>query len=175
MPSALSILTRQWATSCERLRGRLVGLTDDELRWELATDCWNVRPSPSSPTGWSIDYPPTAPDPPPFTTIAWRLLHVADGNTIYWEHAFGPGVLNFWDLAPQGDATSAIEYLEASQRPITDTLAHLSDAHLDELRPTQFGEPWPAHRVLTTLIDEQVHHGAEIALLRDLYRIQFPA
>jgi hypothetical protein len=26
------------------------------------------------------------------------------------------------------------------------------------------------HRVLATLVNEQVHHGVEISLLRDLYR-----
>jgi hypothetical protein len=33
-----------------------------------------------------------------------------------------------------------------------------------------FGAPWPAVQVLTALMDEQVHHGAEIGVLRDLYR-----
>ena len=45
-----------------------------------------------------------------------------------------------------------------------------TDNALDEMRRTQFGVEWPARRVLSVLIDEQVHHGAEIALLRDLYR-----
>ena len=37
------------------------------------------------------------------------------------------------------------------------------------MRPTQFGVEWPARQVLAVLIDEQTHHGAEVALLRDLY------
>jgi hypothetical protein len=41
---------------------------------------------------------------------------------------------------------------------------------LDELRPTAWGERWPAGQILAVLLDEQVHHGAEIALLRDRYR-----
>jgi len=61
-----------------------------------------------SPTGWTVDYPEVHPDPSPVTTIAWRLLHISDGNTIYWEHGFGPGIRNFWDLAPHGDAVGAI-------------------------------------------------------------------
>jgi hypothetical protein len=98
------------------------------------------------------------------------MLHVSDGNTIYWEHAFGPRLRNFWDLIPHGDAAGAIEYLTESQGPITATLAALDDDALDGLRPTQFGVEWPASRVFRVLIDEQVHHGAEIGLLRDLYR-----
>jgi hypothetical protein len=129
-----------------------------------------VRRDATSPSGWTVDYPEIPPDPPPMTTIAWRMLHVSDGNTIYWEHAFGPQVRNFWDLAPHGDAAGAIDYLLQSQSPITATLSTLADAALDEMRPTQFGVEWPARRVLSVLIDEQVHHGAEIGLLRDLYR-----
>lgn len=170
MASAVRILQNQWTRSCERLLHRLEGLTDDELRWEPVAGCWNVRPSEESASGWTVDYPDRAPDPPPFTTIAWRLLHISDGNTVYWEHSFGPGVRNFWHLVPHGDAAGAIDYLKESQQPVTDTLATLDDDALDQMRPTHFGVEWPARRVLTVLIDEQLHHGAEVGVLRDLYR-----
>jgi DinB superfamily len=170
MSSAVRLLQNQWQRTCDRLVRRLEGLTDDEYRWEPVAGCWNVRPAPNSPSGWIVDYPDVAPDPPPFTTIAWRLLHISDGNTIYWEHAFGPRARNFWDLVPHGTARGAIDYLIESQRPITNTLAELDDDGLDEMRPTHFGVGWPARRVLTVLVDEQLHHGAEVALLRDLYR-----
>jgi hypothetical protein len=170
--SAITVLRGLWSRSCDRLLQRLDGLTDDEYRWEPVAGCWNVRPSAESACGWTVDYPDVPPDPPPMTTIAWRMLHISDGNSIYWEHAFGPGLRNFWDLVPHGDAAGAIEYLAESQAPIATTLSELDDAALDDIRPTQFGVEWPARRVLTVLIDEQVHHGAEIALLRDLYRSQ---
>jgi DinB superfamily len=164
------LLQSQWQQSCDRLVHRLEGLTDDEYRWEPVAGCWNIRPEPGSSSGWTVDYPDVTPDPPPLTTIAWRLLHISDGNTIYWEHSFGAAAKNFWDLAPRGTAADAIEYLIDSQRPITDTLDRLDDEGLEEMRPTHFGVEWPARRVLTVLVDEQVHHGAEVALLRDLYR-----
>jgi hypothetical protein len=94
-------------------------------------------------------------------------------NTVYWEHAFGPGKKNFWDLVPHGSASEALGYLIKIQGPITTTLASLDDGMLDEERPTHFGVPWPARRVLAVLIDEQLHHGAEIGVLRDLYRARF--
>jgi hypothetical protein len=168
--SAVRLLRNQWRRSCDRLLARLDGLTDDEYRWEPVPDCWNVRPDASSPSGWTVDYPDVAPDPPPFTTIAWRLLHVADGNSIYWEHAFGPGVRNFTDLPPHGTAAGAIEYLAESQRPVTATLDTLDDDALHELRPSHFGGERTARWVLTVLVDEQLHHGAEVGVLRDLYR-----
>jgi uncharacterized damage-inducible protein DinB len=157
------------------LLNRLSGLTDDEYRWEPVDGSWNVRASADSPTGWTVDYPQTHPDPPPFTTIAWRMLHISDGNSIYWEHSFGPGRRQFWDLVPHGDAAGAVEYLRESQEPITATLVELDDEKLSEMRPTHFGVEWPAYRVLSVLVYEQIHHGAEIGTLRDLYRAQYGA
>ena len=170
MISAASLLRAQWDRSCQRILQRLDGLTDEEYRWEPVSGCWNVRANASSPSGWVVDYPDIPPDPAPFTTIAWRMVHISDGNSIYWEHAFGPGVRGFLDLPPHGEAAGAIEYLQESQRPMTAVLAGMADDQLDELRPTQFGVEWPARRIISVLIDEQVHHGAEIGLLRDLYR-----
>ena len=174
MASAAGLLFSQWQRSCDRLLARLEGLNDEEYRWEPVAGCWNVRPDQSSPSDWTVDYPDVEPDPPAFTTIAWRMLHISDGNTIYWEHAFGLGSRQYTDLAPHGDAAGAIAYLAESQRPVSATLADIDDERLDELRPTPWGERWPAGRILAVLLDEQVHHGAEIALLRDLYRAGAP-
>lgn len=170
MASAVHLLRNQWKRSCDRLLTRLEGLTDDEYRWEPVDGCWNVRPSGQAPRGWTVDYPDVAPDPPPFTTIAWRLLHIADGNSIYWEHAFGPRRRNFTDLPPHGTAAGAIEYLIESQQPVTRTLDDVDDPGLDEMRPSHFGGERPARFVFAVLVDEQLHHGAEVALLRDLYQ-----
>jgi hypothetical protein len=63
-----------------------------------------------------------------------------------------------------------VDWLTASQLPLTEALAIVTDKGLDDLRPTNWGERIPAIRVFTILINEQVHHGAEISLLRDLYR-----
>jgi uncharacterized damage-inducible protein DinB len=168
--TAIGLFRSQWQRSCDRLLARLTGMTDEEYRWEPVSGCWNVRPSAGSTSGWTVDYPDVHPDPPPVTTIAWRLLHISDGNTIYWEHAFGPGQRNFWDLTPRGTAADAVEYLTESQRPITQTLQELDDKDLDQPRPTQFGVHWRARRIVSVLVDEQVHHGAEVGLLRDLFR-----
>src|SRR5687767_5718350 len=67
------------------LRAGVEGLTDDEYLWEPVDDCWSVRPvaelrTPKPP--WAgdgavaieIEYPD--PEPSPFTTIAWRLVHL---------------------------------------------------------------------------------------------------
>lgn len=170
MTSAVEVLRAQWDDSCQRLARIADGLTDDEFFWEPCAGFWSVRPDPDHPGRWAMDYPDEEPVPPPFTTIAWRLLHITHGNWIYWEFAFGPGQRDFPDLEITGSAASAVEDLVASQQPITATLAVLDDAGLDEPRPTEWGDRWPAGRVLMTLLLEQVHHGAEVSLLRDLHR-----
>jgi hypothetical protein len=135
MMSAVGLLRAHWERSCERLLARLGGLTDEEYRWEPVAECWNVRPDPGSPNGWTVG-PDLEPVPPPFTTIAWRMLHVSEGNTIYWEHAFGPAQRGFTDLARHGDAAGAIAYLAESLRPVTATLRLLDDNRLEERQST---------------------------------------
>lgn len=148
----------------------MADLSDEEFFWEPCAACWNVRVDPARPHRWVMDYPDIAPDPPPVTTIAWRLLHVTHGNWIYWEHAFGPGERNFRDLEISASAGAAVADLIASHQPIAETFRRMTDADLDELRPTHMGGPLPAGEVLEILLNEQVHHGAEISLLRDLFR-----
>jgi uncharacterized damage-inducible protein DinB len=103
------------------------------------------------------------------TTIARRAVHVAAVNYLYWDYAFGPATASF-DLEMPGNAAAATRWLRASQEPLIAVLAALSDSDLDTPRKTNWGEWWPCHKIFTTLIHEQVHHGAEISLLRDLYR-----
>jgi len=170
MAGGSELLREQWAASSARLGRIVAGLTDEEYFWEPCDGCWSVRPRPGSEGGWVMDYPDVHPDPPPVTTIGWRLLHIAHGNQIYWEHSFGPATRTFLDLDIPGTAQAAADELVASQEPVAEALAGTDDAALGAPVPTHFGETWPAGRVFRTLLDEQVHHGAEISLLRDLYR-----
>jgi DinB superfamily len=167
MRSACDILADQWRISADRLDKRLDGITDPEFFWAPVIDMWTVHPWADG--GATIDYHLPAPDPAPVTTIAWRLVHIANGNWIYWEHAFGPGERTFTDLILPTSAEGARHYWHDSRAPITDWIEAADDADLDELRPSHLGDPRNAREVMTTLIDEQTHHGAEIGLMRDLY------
>ncbi|MBV9093115.1 MAG: DinB family protein [Streptosporangiaceae bacterium] len=84
-------------------------------------------------------------------------------------HRQGSATASF-DLEMPGNAAAATRWLRASQEPLAAVLAALVDSDLDTPRKTNWGEWWPCHKIFTTLIREQVHHGAEISLLRDLYR-----
>lgn len=113
------------------------------------------------------DYDP--PPPHPLTTIGWGLVHLAADNWIYWEHAFGEGRRNFPDLDVPHTADTALENWCDSRRPISDWLASATERDLGAQRPSHLGGSMPAAQVIGILLDEQIHHGAEIALLRDLY------
>jgi hypothetical protein len=48
-------------------------------------------------------------------------------------------------------------------------LSLATEEALTQIRPSHLGHPRSAGEVMRILIDEQTHHGAEVALLRDLY------
>ena len=76
----LEQLTWHWE---QQLRARWAGLTDDEYLWEPAQPAWTMRPRTADGqpgTGpFTIDFSFPEPDPPPVTTIAWRLAHIIVG------------------------------------------------------------------------------------------------
>jgi len=150
------------------LRRRLEGLTDEEFFWEPVADCWTVHPDESG--RWVVDYADPPPDPPPFTTLAWRLVHLAACKEMYYEYAFGPGERTWDELDIPHTATGAIAWLEEEHTRLRAALDGLSDAELEEMRPTNWGETWPTWRIFWVLIAHDLHHGAEIGCLRDLYR-----
>lgn len=68
-----------------------------------------------------------------------------------------------------GTAAGAMHLWHASRRPISRWLETATDDALLEPRPGHLGEQKTAAEVVRILLDEQTHHGAEIALLRDLH------
>jgi hypothetical protein len=176
MASCVELLRDGFAKSSETLSRVLSGIGDEEFFWEPVVGCWTVhrrsevRAASADGCGeWVIDYEVPDPDPAPMTTIAWRTVHIAAVNYLYWDYAFGPATASF-DLEMPGNAAAATQWLRASQEPLSVVLAGLTEADLDTPRKTNWGDLWPCHKIFTTLINEQVHHGAEISLLRDLYR-----
>ena len=76
------------------LRPRFDGLTDDEYFWQPVPDCWTVHPD------GGVDFAYPAPEPAPFTTIAWRLAHVIIGVFAMRNHShFGGARGELRDLA----------------------------------------------------------------------------
>lgn len=169
---AVELLQRSWLDSAARLDRRCDGLTDAELLWEPAPDSWDLVPDSSHPGGWTYPYDFAPPDPHPVTTIGWRLVHLIGDNLIYLEYAFGPGGRTIPDLPVHGTAAEVMADWRASMEPVTDWLAAATDTDLLVERPSHLGGTRTAGEVMRILLDEQTHHGAEVALLRDLYAHQ---
>jgi hypothetical protein len=149
-----------------QLRPRLDSLTDDEYFWEPVADCWTVH------RNGDIDFSFPPPQPEPVTTIAWRLAHVIVGVLAVRTHShFGgpPADYMSWNYAT--DAASALEQLDEAYDGWMTGVRSLDDADL--VKPCGPAEGPYAGEPMTVLVlhinREMIHHGAEIALLRDLY------
>ena len=155
-----------WTT----LRQRLESLTDEEFFWEPVPDCWTVHLDEAG--RWVEDYVDPAPEPPPFTTIAWRIVHVSLCKLMHHEYAFGSAKLTWDELAVPHTAVDAVASLEENHARLRAAFDGLSDGDLQETRLTNWGECWPIWRIFWTMAAHDLCHGSEIAGLRDLHRMK---
>jgi hypothetical protein len=149
-----------------QLRPRLDGLTDDEYFWCPVGNCWTVH------RDGSIDFDYPEPQPAPFTTIAWRLAHVIVGVLAMRSHShFGgpPADYQGWPYAT--DAATALRQLDDAYAHWITGVRGLTDEELN--RPCGPAEgPYAEYPFITLVLHinrEMIHHGAEIACIRDLY------
>lgn len=166
-----------------QIRPRLDGLSDDEYRWEPVPGCWSVRRrgeavSPMAAGGGDIvmdfAYPP--PDPEPVTTIAWRLGHLIVGVFgVRADAHFGaagatPVDYQSWEWS--WDAAGALAQLDEQYGAWLVGVRGLDQGALE--RPCGPAEgpyaEYPFGALILHINREAIHHSAEIALLRDLYR-----
>jgi len=156
----------------QRTRSRLAGLTDDEYFWEPVPGCCTVRRTESG------DYradDADRPGNPPFTTIAWRLWHLIENYGGKRQPEWlglerPPGGFERDDPAPP-TAAEAIGVLARAHDFWRDLLQELPAAcWWEPLGPIahEYAESSKAALVLHCL-DEQIHHAAELGVLRDLY------
>lgn len=161
-----------------QLRPRFEWLTDGEYLWEPVPG-WSVRPRGTctslAPIGrgpWQRDDAPDDPDPAPVTTIAWRLAHMTvEVLAMRVTDHFGgsPADYETWEYA--GTASEALEQLDTQYAAWLSGVRSLGPTGL--ARPCGRTEgPWadaPIAGLVLHINRELLHHGAEVALLRDLY------
>jgi hypothetical protein len=166
------------------VRPKLEGLTDTEYLWEPAPGAWNVRPrdpaasTPQPGTGpFTVDFVFPEPDPPPLTTIAWRLAHLIVGvfGSRVGNHFGGPPI-GYQDFPYAGTAAEALRQLDEVYAGWAAGVRGLDDAAL--ARPIGPAEGiWAEHSMAELVLHinrEAIHHGAEVLLLRDLHRAAPP-
>jgi DinB superfamily len=164
-----------------RLRPRLDGLTDDEYFWQPVPGCWTIsrRGTSSAPMSfgsgdftWDFGEPQA---PEPVTTIAWRLAHLIVGFAETNGTHFGGPPARVATFAYAGTAKEALRQLDDAYDIWVEGVRGLGDEGLARPQgptsPPAFADSPMARLVLYESV-EVIHHGAEICLLRDLYRAQ---
>jgi hypothetical protein len=161
-------------------RPRLDGLGDAELHWEPVPGCWGIRPRAEAATpmaagagDWVADFAFPEPEPAPVTTIAWRLGHITVGCLgLRAANHFGSGGVAYETTDWPGTAEATLARLDEAYRAWMDPVRNLTPEQL--ATPVGPAEgPWAHHPMATLVLHitrEVLHHGAEVLLLRDLYR-----
>ncbi|WP_199424505.1 DinB family protein [Actinotalea solisilvae] len=199
VPPRLAPLLAQYDWAAERLLARLTGpdmdsgdgervrvdpLTDAEYLWEPAPGAWNVRrrtdgPGPGATVlagsgAWGRDGGRPHPWPPPLTTIAWRMEHLSTMLAGRADHTVGTRSRVDDETEVPGDAASGIEALRTGLAAWREALTSADDAALDEVGRSTYPDGDDAEQPFLEIVwwvnQELLHHGAEIALLRDLHR-----
>jgi hypothetical protein len=162
-----------------QLRPRLDGLTDEEFLWEPVPGCWSLRPRSEATTPMAagggdlvLDFAFPEPVPAPVTTIAWRLGHVLVGvlGARVASHFGGPPV-DYQTYVWPATAAAALDQLDEAYERWTTGVRSLDPRRLAS--PVGQAEgPWGERSYAALVLHinrEVIHHGAEIALLRDLH------
>jgi hypothetical protein len=200
IPARLVPLLDQFDFARERLAGRMSGpvmdsgdgtdtrvgpMTDEEYFWEPVPGCWSVRRRADrlgaratlleGQGDWGRDsaaYP--HPWPPPFTTLAWRLSHLTELLTLRADHTAGSHTLTRDDYPVSGDAADAVAAFDAGADAWRKALLSVDDTALDTVGYCTYPHGSDAEEPFIDIAwwvnQEVLHHGAEIAMLRDLYR-----
>ena len=175
------------------------GLNDDEFMWEPAPSTWSVRPVSESRTAtpfvsgaYEADYDSTqtmgvdwARDGEPLTNIAWLFWHIgsvpgraAELDFLGGAHTTESGWTSPYLGHPHHpiftSADEAVATMRDGWRALVGALRSATDEQLE--RPTRsygYGGEGPmstGSQILASLLNEISHHGAQITVLRDLYR-----
>jgi hypothetical protein len=199
VPARLAPLLEQFDWARERLVRRMTGptvdsgngvdvevptMTDDEYLWEPVPNCWSIRPRTAGPGPgatrlagageWGRDSANPNPTPPPFTTIAWRLGHLSEMLTLRADHTVGSHSLTADGYHFHGTAAEGIAAFEAGAAAWREALVSADDTALDTVGHSRYPYGSDPEDVFIGTVwwvnQELLHHAAEIALLRDLYR-----
>lgn len=174
-------------------------LTDDEMHWEPLPGSWGVHPASEVRTAtpfvtgaWAVDFDSdlaAAADEgrasEPLTTIAWLMWHIGSAPARLVEldvfggsHTADSGWASPY-IAPHPIFTTAEEAVATMRhgwRALDQALQAATDEQLEAR--TRFwgygGVPGPetfGAQVVASTLNEISHHGTQICMLRDLYRL----
>ncbi|MGI9051288.1 MAG: DinB family protein [Ilumatobacteraceae bacterium] len=198
-PPRLAPLLAQYEFAAQRLLSRLRGptldsgdgaevqvpvLTDTEYRWEPVAGAWSVRQQADGPVPgataligageWARDGGRPHPYPPPITTIAWRMHHLTEMLRGRADWTVGDHSFTEEAMLVSGTAAAGLTELEAALGAWRAALLAADDEALDTIGHSTYPDGSDAEEPFLEIVwwvnQEVLHHGAEIALLRDLHR-----
>jgi hypothetical protein len=164
---ATHLLMRQLEHAVAAARFAIDGVTDEELRWEPIPGCWTVKNDAAGRRVPELVYGVST---PPVTTIEWRIAHLGVWTIAYLDWIFDGATMHGEDVEVPAGTARMVSWLYDTQDRFVAATAALPDSRLDIDRPTQWDGLLPAWQLVWAIIAEHFHHGAEIALLRDLQR-----
>jgi hypothetical protein len=189
--SARDLLVVALESAGHCVRDVVAGISESELHWEPISNLereadlfqpanrkrvWRVFQSGGV---WVYDYTPEPLHPPPFTTLAWIMNHIAQTAEMYLyciRNGISEGVDRSWDDLPvYPDYTCLCDYIH---RGLQDTHAYLDaipatrvDVVLNSLSPAPWGELRPVYLNLWGgIISHTIEHASQIATLKDRIR-----
>jgi hypothetical protein len=167
--SELVALLDKWS---DRFQSRIADLEDEEFWSEPAPDCWKIFPD-----GSGGDFGLVFTEEAPVTTMGWRLAHIIDllkedRCATYIGLEPEPSAAEEWIPTSADQAKQMVREATATFRRYIEAT---DEASLDTLVPRQFnGGNITRHGFILHIIDEVIHHGAEVGLLRDLWHASQP-
>jgi hypothetical protein len=169
----------------------LDGLTDEEYDWEPLTSEEQRADLPLPPAtkrvwrvyrgdhGWTYDYTPEPLEPPPFTTIAWIMCHVASTADMYLccvRSGKPEGLDRSWDDLPVPSTCRAMagyvfRALAAARAYLIAIPEQEVTLELNRPTPAPWGEVRPTYLNLWGgIIEHTLQHAMQIAVRRERIR-----
>ncbi len=182
----VGLLVEQLTESAMFSRERLAGMTDEEFCWESAAGMWSIRQRADAKTPnafgsgeYVMDFDrsgdPFAPGP--LTTIAWRVGHLLSGFAGRYEWTFGSRSVDPKEVVEfSTNAEEMISRLFSEIDRWVAAIEAMTDVQLDMVGFGQYPQgldpQLPFIGIVRWVNREAIHHLAEVALLRDLYRVR---
>jgi hypothetical protein len=173
------------------LRETVADISADEYHWEpippaeQASDCllpphrkrvWRVFQQAGV---WTYDYTPEKLVPPPFTTIAWIMNHIAQTADMYLycvKTGKPEGVERRWEDLPVPSSCEAMSsyifQVLAQVRKYLLSMPEQSIQHaLNRLTPAPWGEMRPSYlNIWGGVVEHGIQHAMQIATRKDRIR-----
>jgi hypothetical protein len=173
------------------LRETIADISEDEYHWEpipsvdQASDrllppnlkrVWRVFQQEGV---WMYDYTPEALDPPPFTTIAWIMNHIAQTADMYLyciKTGKPEGEDRRWEDLPVPSSCEAMsryifEVLNIVQKYLVSIPEKYIQRELNKLTPAPWGEMRPVYlNVWGGIIEHVIQHSMQIAVRKERIR-----